>query len=86
MYQKYGPPEVGCALQISAMERPTSIVMQATTTQPHTITAGPPVVCGKPVHKVLSPWEKRKTHETKEEEGGQSRDNGDDAAGRSLNG
>lgn len=30
-----------------AIARPTSIVMTATTTKPHTITAGPPVVCAK---------------------------------------
>lgn len=42
--QKYGPPDVGMLLQISAIARPTAIVKTETTTQPQTITAGPPVV------------------------------------------
>ena len=42
--QKYGPPEVGCALVISAMLSPTNIVKKLTTSQPLDMVAGPPLV------------------------------------------
>lgn len=41
--QKYGPPDVGMLLHISAIASPTDIVNTATITQPQTMTAGPPV-------------------------------------------
>ena len=42
--QKYGPPDVGWALVISAMPRPTKRVKKLTTIHPTDIIAGPPVV------------------------------------------
>ena len=51
--QKYGPPDEGRDDTISAIARPTLMVMPATSTQPHTVGTGPPLLKASPKEPVI---------------------------------